>query len=62
MEETINCRCVEVYEGEDTGEKGIKEIKAKLPVRVTKTINTKRVEIVRDKNGVMQSAVIMEEE
>lgn len=58
--ETINCRCVEVYEYDD--EKGIKEVKAELPVRVTKNVNTKRVEIVRDKNGVMQSAVIVEDE
>jgi HK97 family phage portal protein len=59
--ETINCRCVEVYEYDDE-EKGIKEVKAELPVRVTKNVTTKRVEIVRDKNGVMQSAVIVEDE
>lgn len=59
--ETINCRCVEVFEYDDE-EKGMKEVKAELPVRVTKNVNTKRVEIVRDKNGVMQSAVIVEDE
>jgi HK97 family phage portal protein len=59
--ETINCRCVEVYEYDDE-EKGIKEVKSGMPVRVTKNVTTKRVEIVRDKNGVMQSAVIVEDE
>ena len=59
-EEVISCRCVEVYEYDD--EKGIKEVKAELPVRVTKNVNTKRVEILRDERGVMKGAVIVEDE
>jgi uncharacterized protein with gpF-like domain len=58
-EETINCRCVEVYEFEDDA---VKSVKSQMPeVKVTKTVGSKKIDIIRDKNGVMMSAVIAEE-
>jgi hypothetical protein len=58
-EESINCRCVEVFEFEDDS---VKSVKSQMPeVKVTKTVGSKKIDIIRDKNGVMMSAVIAEE-